>query len=307
MNEKGCPVCSNSSKYQCSEADIQTISCPRCGEFKISEVVITTTLKYNSLDKIQVANLSGYIRENQKIKILPDDIERLKSLKTPTVAEKAEKLLLYLSREFPVAGQEWVDKDISKDLFLSVAWAQDRKEVEFLMVDYLDENKGFLKHPSNVWKITPEGWAYIDSLKQINPESQIAFIAMWFDEKVKLVFEKAIKTGVEAAGYEPKRIDMHQHNNRIDDEIIAMIRKSKFMVADFTGQRGGVYFEAGFALGMGIPVIWLCRKDELKKVHFDNRQYNFIVWEEGNLDDLAKKLQYRIEATIGKGRYTESP
>jgi nucleoside 2-deoxyribosyltransferase len=99
---------------------------------------------------------------------------------------------------------------------------------------------------------------------------------------------------------------MRQHNNRIDDEIAAMIRRSKFIVADFTGRRGGVYFEAGFALGMGLPVIWVCSKDELKDVHFDTRQYNFIVWEEGKLEECKKALQYRIEATIGRGSYKPS-
>ncbi len=37
----------------------------------------------------------------------------------------------------------------------------------------------------------------------------------------------------------------------------------RFMIADFTGHRGGVYFEAGFAHGLGIPVIWTCREDQL--------------------------------------------
>ena len=35
------------------------------------------------------------------------------------------------------------------------------------------------------------------------------------------------------------------------DRIIAQIRASKFVVADFTRNRGGVYYEAGFALGLG--------------------------------------------------------
>jgi hypothetical protein len=41
------------------------------------------------------------------------------------------------------------------------------------------------------------------------------------------------------------------------------------LVADFTGQRGGVYWEAGFAQGLGIPVIRTCKSDELWKLHFD--------------------------------------
>jgi len=67
-------------------------------------------------------------------------------------------------------------------------------------------------------------------------------------------------------------------------------------VADFTGSRGGVYFEAGFALGLGIPVIWSCRKNDVKKVHFDTRQYNHIVWNDSS--DLYRQLRDRIEATI---------
>jgi nucleoside 2-deoxyribosyltransferase len=89
--------------------------------------------------------------------------------------------------------------------------------------------------------------------------------------------------------------------DKIDDEIVAGIRRSRFLVADFTGHRGGVYFEAGLATGLGLPVIWLCRKDELEKTHFDTRQYNFIVWESDKLDELSTALKNRIEATIGRG------
>jgi nucleoside 2-deoxyribosyltransferase len=51
------------------------------------------------------------------------------------------------------------------------------------------------------------------------------------------------------------RVDREHFGDRIDDRIIAEIRRCRFIVADFTGQRGGVYFEAGFALGLGKPVI----------------------------------------------------
>lgn len=57
----------------------------------------------------------------------------------------------------------------------------------------------------------------------------------------------------------------------------------------------------GFALGLGLPVIWLCREDELAGVHFDNRQYNFILWQPDALDELERRLKNRIEATLGHG------
>ncbi len=78
-------------------------------------------------------------------------------------------------------------------------------------------------------------------------------------------------------------------------------KRSRFLVADFTSQRGGIYFEAGYALGLGLRVIWLVRSDKLKNVHFDTRQYNFIQWDNGEWAALQRALKNRIEVTIGAG------
>jgi hypothetical protein len=145
-------------------------------------------------------------------------------------------------------------------------------------------------------RITPEGWQHINELSISGPESQGAFVAMWFDESTNLAYRQAIKPAVEDAGFEPVRIDLKEHNNKICDEIVAEIRKSRFMIADFTGQRGGVYFEAGFAQGLGLPVIWIVHKDEVDHLHFDTRQYNHIVYTDAQ--DLHDQLYNRIAATI---------
>ena len=130
-----------------------------------------------------------------------------------------------------------------------------------------------------------------------------AFVAMWFHDETDDAFKHGIKPAIEAAGYTPLRIDQKPDVNKIDDEIIAEIRRSRFLVADFTqdkeGARGGVYFEAGFAQGLGIPVIYTCRKDVMDKLHFDTRQYAHIVWE--TPDDLRNGLLNRILARIGEG------
>lgn len=124
---------------------------------------------------------------------------------------------------------------------------------------------------------------------------------MWFEPELLQVWADAIRPAIRDAGYDPQRIDMVEHNNKIDDEIVAMIRQSRFVVADFTGNRGGVYFEAGYAMGRSIPVIWTIRSDELDDVHFDNRQYNFIGWSLDALPQFRSRLKNRIEATIGRG------
>jgi hypothetical protein len=124
---------------------------------------------------------------------------------------------------------------------------------------------------------------------------------MSFRPEFSELYEQGISEGIRLAGYDPLRIDRTEHNNRIDDEIIASIKRSRFLVADFTAQRGGIYFEAGYALGIGLCVIWLVRSDQLDDVHFDNRQYNFIRWDPGEWSVLQRALRNRIEATIGAG------
>ena len=118
---------------------------------------------------------------------------------------------------------------------------------------------------------------------------------------VKAAYEEGIELAICDSGYEPKRIDRDQTVDKIDDAIILEIRRSRFVVADFThgsaGARGGVYYEAGFAHGLGIPVIFTCRKDMIDELHFDTRQYAHIVWDKAS--DLRTSLRDRILARIG--------
>ena len=115
---------------------------------------------------------------------------------------------------------------------------------------------------------------------------------MWFDESMLEAWEEGIKPAIKDSGYEPFRIDEPKDVIKIDDRIIAEIKRSRFLVADFTngrdGARGSVYYEAGFAHGLGMPVIFTCRKDLINETHFDTRQYYHVVWE--TPEDLRTNL-----------------
>lgn len=122
---------------------------------------------------------------------------------------------------------------------------------------------------------------------------------MWFSPEVRLLWNDVIDPAIRSAGYEPLRIDGKEHNGRIDDEIMASIRAAKFVVSDFTGNRGGVYYEAGFAHGLGLPVIFMCQDGY--ELHFDIRQYNCIFWSSDKLEEARDRLKNRILATLGQG------
>lgn len=122
---------------------------------------------------------------------------------------------------------------------------------------------------------------------------------MSFDQELKPVWDNAIEPALSRAGFKGYRVDIAPHIEKIDTKIMAEIKNSRFLVADVTQQRPGVYFEAGYALGLGLPVFWSVREDELDKVHFDTRQYNHIVWKDEA--ELSDKLYNFVWAIVGKG------
>lgn len=125
---------------------------------------------------------------------------------------------------------------------------------------------------------------------------------MSFASELKPVWENAIRPALVRAQFRPYRVDAEPHVDRIDTKIITEIKNSLFLVADVTQQRPGVYFEAGYALGLGLPVFWCVQSDDLKNVHFDTRQYNHIVWD--NEQHLSEQLFLHVSAVIGKGSAT---
>ena len=77
------------------------------------------------------------------------------------------------------------------------------------------------------------------------------------------------------------------------DRVLARIREARFVVADYTGNRGGVYYEAGFALGLGKLVIHSCLQEQLDStdttaaLHFDVKHLKILPWRADQLPKYA--------------------
>ncbi len=213
----------------------------------------------------------------------------------PTVGERADFLLLEALKEQTRLSDTFCLKD---PRFVPASYSHDRQEVDYL-IRMLSKRGDIEILSSQQCRVLPAGHMAADRLiRKVGPSDR-AFVAMSFDSSLDKAYNEGHEAGIWNAGYDPVRVDRVEHVNRIDDKIIALIRTSAFVVADFTGHRGGVYFEAGFALGLNLPVIWTCRADDMKDLHFDIRQFNMIKWDAPT--ELAMRLQRRIEATLGKG------
>ncbi len=273
------------------------VDCPACGYYIISRMLYTSK---TGVDDNQRYILSGFIRENSPkdspIVIGTDSIRKLADLavvpKTPM--DKMNRIMQYFGGISKEAGAGIA---VDPDIDYPVAYARSPGEFEFLIKNLKDA--GLIDFIGNLsyaeYRVTIDGWKYLMDISSKTRISDIAFVAMCFNGEFDVAWEKGFKAALEKCGFKPVRIDLVQHNDDISDKIIAGIRQAGLLVADCTGLRPNVFFEAGFALGLGTPVIWTCRCNQIKDLPFDTRQYNHIGWERET--DLYEKLVDRIMAT----------
>lgn len=139
-----------------------------------------------------------------------------------------------------------------------------------------------------------------------------AFVAMRIGEPTAdRLFRKAISPALRACGLTPIRIDKIDHNDDIDDiddRIMEEIQRADIVVADLTFARPSVYFEGGYATGLGKPVIYTARGDHFRdkdgdphgnlRVHFDLQMKNIIDWTDPESATFRKRLERRLRFVL---------
>ena len=327
-----CPFCNQSeipAKTEFSTGNTE-IKCSICGIYFISKEALKdlpaefSRSRSNKLPPKYI--ISGILRDNfeRGIETPLITIDTINTLVDPGrmpsgINEQLRHLMRHIASRTEYYGQilQLVDTDYP------LGFCKNKHEFS-AMVNALKEKQWIVessdsKHIGSI-AATINGLAEVEKSEHYQKESNRVFIAMQFNNEMLKVYEQFIKPAVIEAGYDPLIILEKHHNNDINNEIIAEIRRSRFLIADLTGHRGGVYFEAGFAFGLGIPVIWSCKSDwfniavpikmdvkyngddievminQDRHIHFDVNHYPFIKWETG--EQLRKELYDRIRATI---------
>jgi len=286
--------CGYCGQYLLDPQDSQRLSSQQDNKFKIACI-----LNERRLRGLGGIALSDKTDKERKVLGYPEvSVEDILDEFPKKAGDFLNRTLLNLSR-LPKSPFEIIRLDMSGDylhLFTSskdasYAFLRELAEQGFIRFNEVEGRTQF-----NVFSLTTKFWEIVENLQKEEVGNKRAFVAMWFDISMNDYYKDGIKKAIEDAGYIPVRIDLQDFNEKICDEIIAEIKRCKFLVSDFSGQRSGVYFEAGFAKGLGRPVIFTVKKDCVKKLHFDTRQYNHIVYD--SPEELHNKLYNRICATI---------
>ncbi len=143
------------------------------------------------------------------------------------------------------------------------------------------------------------------TLPLITKRDQV-FVAMMFSTDTDHTYENSLKPVIQSLNFSAMRIDEKQFNSPIIGEIITEIADSVALIADLTGNRGGIYYKAGVARGLQlcnhpIKLIFICHKDFFcsEGVHIDVRGDNILLY--GDENNLKKKLTARLKTVLKGG------
>ena len=137
----------------------------------------------------------------------------------------------------------------------------------------------------------------------------IAFVVLRIGARdVDKLFDEAIAPATHECGLEAKRVDLTEGRETITERILQLIGSSNLVIADLTYERPNCYFEAGYAQGKGVPVIYMARKDHNPRlpgrkindlqVHFDLDAHKITYWSEDDLKSARLELAQRIPVAI---------
>lgn len=299
MQHTNCPICGMElvESGRIAGRDAHAFACRRCGRFGMTRTLLACIPPEAETERHMLPYLSAYTRQSSDRGSPPEltttnwqDLAGAHA--TTRSSQKTAKLLDLIASRSRFPGEP---VPIGPETDCALIDTGSPEEFSFFLEHLV--SRGFLEKHGNGYRVTVAGWQRVETAGAASSgQPGRCFVAMAFDPALNDVYELGIQLAIKDCGFEPIRVDKVEHNEKICDRILAEIRRSRFLVADFTLHRKGVYFEAGFATAIGLPVIFCCRSDELAQTHFDTRQYNHIVWE--TADDLRAKLSDRVRATI---------
>lgn len=310
MSEEKCPICDLPLAKKRSSGESCQYSCMRCGTFELSGTVKATLgHEFSDADDLKRAVLSHAVRRMQRSTEWPmlnshSCRQILEQSSLPKPAEQAQNLILWLGQTAEASDSVVIESCEALQAIIggrrpeSVHYvASHLAKGGFISYDRTDKSKST---PPLTFQMKFEGWEYYDQLENESTDSRIVFMAMKFgDHELNAIVENVFRPAVAKTGFELRILTDVPKAGLIDDRLRVEIRRSRFLIADITHQNPGAYWEAGFAEGLGKPVIYTCNREAFAagSSHFDTNHHLTVMWHE-DLKQVAEDLKATIRATL---------
>lgn len=322
-----CPICNSvvgSLDGAPSAGGNLYYNCPICGQFGLtgSAQPIALRLARNSPENVPAFSYELQLLQERNVWPLlrSDAVERLFAAATlPTVQQQADNLVLSLGVLRSDPGKIAV---INPRFFASQIGAASPQGVRYIAEGLKD--RGLVKLSTSVERTAPglneivlqvgltfAGWERHEELRRGAASGWQAFMAMPFGiADLDRLVDDHLRVAVEATGFQLRRLDDNPKAGLIDDRLRVEIRKSRFLIADLTHNNNGAYWEAGYAEGLGKPVIYTCEtsvfNDAKRRPHFDTNHHLTVVWDSANPNMAVEQLKSTIRATLPEARQQDT-
>lgn len=304
MNDIGnCPVC-NGAFGRCRTShtsdDTCLFDCDGCGHFKICGTALAVWFNCDlpRLTEIQRVALSHALRTASRVGDTPlvlttDWMEVfVKDARLPTPSTQAANLIALIGDYISENGKGYFIDDVPDTPLVG---AFNRAMFNALLQELIEGNlikrlePAQIKNPrdagllsGHLYDLTLDGWDRYHAEKSGRFAGRYGFIAMKFgDQTLDRLVNEVVKPAVRnQVGYD--LIDMRDISQAgvIDNIMRTQIRDAAFVLVDLTHDNYGAYWEAGYAEGLGKPVIYLCEqsKFDAAKTHFDVNHCTTLTW-----------------------------
>ena len=309
-----CPICRIVLKEKRGGGSEHGYDCPRCGRFVMSdrtkEFLETRILRGSEEGKDsekELAIISHSIRKmHKKVEeswpVIDDQLIKAMSKNAlPNVAEQANNLIIWLAENTSQGEQRSIEAKTHQSIIgaktpdgISVI-LKHLFEQRLLDGDYMETSGG----AEALAILSFRGWQHYQQLKRGTVDSRKAFMAMKYgDKELDDIVDTYFKPAVADTGFDLYRLTEKPKAGLIDDRLRVDIRNSRFLISDLTHENRGAYWEAGYAEGLGKPVIYTCKREVFKNTHFDTNHHLTIIWDTANLQEAANELKATIRATL---------
>jgi len=317
-----CPFCKSIDHANLeligANPDYSHFKCDRCGEYKLSGSLYASKLdpeRYIPTD-IQKATLSHAVRQATENRETPlFDTYWYKGtvdnqILMPSLSEQAIKFVKLVGDSFITTGGDYVpDVDTCAKIGTIDLRNLNRLITEIEERNWVRPGKTLpgrfpprKAQGQKSYRLTLDGWDIFEKEKRGEHEGKFGFLALKFnDTDLESFVAEVLKPSIlDEFGFPLHDMRDVSEAGLIDNIMRVRIRDCAFVIADLTHDNNGAYWEAGFAEGLGKPVVYICEKSkfEKKKTHFDTNHSTTVTWDATSHDAFKNELIATLQRSL---------
>jgi predicted CopG family antitoxin len=299
MMTTNCPVCGTIvEEYKKDRVHEPWFTCLSCGMY---------SMFYMTLEKLNDSSTEVGIKQKLSSKIYYHnlynhkpyfidyyDLEKLKT-ETTSPAQIINRLVEFLYKD-----QKLTSFNVDYYKLRPIIESFEPQEMDNY-IDELERQKLIGKISGKQYKRTLKGFEVYEELKKGKSKSNQVFMALQFDSDAHKLYNTHFKPAVGALGLDLPIISDLTKAGAIIAQMEAQIRQSKFLIADVTPvenkPNANVYWEAGFARGLGKHVLYLCEESKVGELPFDTRGELHVLYDSSSDKGIAKAID-ELQAKI---------